>query len=240
VIKLIFNFGNQLTIQLKAIMKKLLFGVVILGLTAMYSCSGTANKDNKSTADSTNVKKDEPKETSKGKYQIKSGILSITSEAMGFKTEVTTYFDNFGSQESSLSTMAIMGIKSQRLSINKDGYIWEIDLTTKTGTKTKIPENDPKNLDFTGMSEKIMKEMNIKKEGTETLLGKTCDKFSMNYDKMKTTANYSVWKGIALKTDMVVAGMKMKMIATKLEENSSIPGDKFEVPAGVKITEIGK
>jgi hypothetical protein len=80
--------------------------------------------------------------------------------------------------------------------------------------------------------------MSIKKEGTETLLGKTCDKFSMNYEKMKTKANYSVWKGIALKTEMDMMGMKVNMIATKLEENATIAADKFEVPAGVNIKEI--
>ncbi|NVO01844.1 MAG: hypothetical protein HXX09_04010 [Bacteroidetes bacterium] len=218
-------------------MKKLLFGAVILGVTMMYSCSGTSTKD-KTTSDSTNVKKDESKETPKGKYQIKSGIISITSEAMGFKTDVVSYFDNYGAQETSVSTMDIMGMKTERLSINKDGFIWDIDMKTKTGTKMKIPEKDPKNIDFTGLTEGLMKEMNIKKEGTETLLGKTCDKFSMNYEKMKTKANYSVWKGIALKTEMDMMGMKVKMIATKLEENATIAADKFEVPAGVKIKDI--
>ena len=46
--------------------------------------------------------------------------------------------------------------------------------------------------------------MNLKKEGTEEFLGKTCEKMSIDYKKMQMKGNFLVYKGIALKmnTDM--------------------------------------
>ena len=81
----------------------------------------------------------------------------------------------------------------------------------------------------------IAKEMNIKKVGTQSFLGKTCDKYTIDFKKQQMKGSYLVWNGIALKTEMTVMGMKTTIEATKIEENPTIPADKFEVPKGIKI-----
>ncbi len=44
-----------------------------------------------------------------------------------------------------------------------------------------------------------------------------------------------IWKGIALKKDQDVAAMSVITEATEVQENISIPEDKFAIPPGVKV-----
>ena len=87
------------------------------------------------------------------------------------------------------------------------------------------------------MSEDMIKDMNLKKEGTEEFLGKNCEKMSIDYEKMKMKGNFLVYRSLALKMDTEMGSTKIKMVAEKFVENPSIPTNKFEVPADVKITE---
>jgi hypothetical protein len=81
-----------------------------------------------------------------------------------------------------------------------------------------------------------MKDMNIKKIGTEVFLGKTCDKMSIDYKDIKMKGTYLVYKGIPLSMDSEIGTMKMKMDAEKLVENPNVPADKFDIPADIVFT----
>ncbi len=221
-------------------MKKLTLAVFAALTVFVFSCNNSGDKTN-NNADSTKTattENNEVKAPAGSKYQLKSGIVTMNSEVMGIKNTVTMYFDEYGKKESQISTGEFMGVKTENMNLTKDGYMYTVDLLKKTGTKMKILSNNPQNLDFSALTEDIMKEMNLKKEGTETFLGKTCDKYSMNYEKMKMKGYYLVWQNIAVKTDMEISGMKMKLEATKIEENVSVPADKFEIPADIKIQEL--
>jgi hypothetical protein len=111
-------------------------------------------------------------------------------------------------------------------------------MTKKECTKKKLPgTGDPNDLNFKDMSADMMKKMSIKKEGNERFLGKDCEKYVMDYKEMKMKGTYLVWNAIPLKTDVDMGGIKMVMEATKIQENASVPADKFEVPEGIKIVE---
>lgn len=218
-------------------MKKVTLAVFAALTVFVFSCNNNGDKTN-NNADSTKTsttENNEVKAPAGSKYQIKSGIVSMNSEIMGIKNTVIMYFDDYGKKESKITTGEFMGIKTENMNLTKDGYMYTVDLLKKTGTKMKALQDNPQDLDFSALSEEIVKEMNIKKEGTETFLGKTCDKFSINYEKMRMKGSYLVWQNIAIKTDMQISGMKMKVEATKIEENISIPADKFEIPADIKI-----
>ncbi len=225
--------------------KQLLSALVVLGMVSLLAaCSGNSKKNDGTDSDST--KTDSVKKTEvKGKYQIKSGIITYTSETMGMKQDVSIYFDDYGSKEctetSSEMDMGMAGkVKIHNVSLSKDGFMYSFDLTNKTGTKMKANPQTQKNkdIDFNGMTAEAMKQMHITKLGTETFLGKTCDKYSMDDPTLKMKGTYTVWNGIPLKSEMDMSGIAVKLIAKKLEENATIPAEKFEVPKDVKITEI--
>ncbi len=225
-------------------MKKLLVFAIAIMMLALASCSGGGKKSD-STTDSTKIKDSIAKAaSSKGRYKLKSGIVTMVSETMGMKQTITMYFDDYGNKTSNETKgeidMGAMG-KTQidNLNFTKDGYLYNINLVKKTGTKRKKADfGKQKDIDFSKLSDDMMKQMKITKQGTEVVLGKTCDKFAMDDPAMKMKSTYCVWNGIPLKTDMDMGGIKASVTATNVEENVSIPADKFEVPSGITITEM--
>jgi hypothetical protein len=171
--------------------------------------------------------------TLKGKYAIKSGIVEYKTQMMGMNMKQTLTFDDYGAKEATDVEMDMMGVKMHTVTITKDGFIYTLDLEKKTGTKISGKSPD---IDFENLSEEMVKDMNLKKEGTEEYLGKTCEKMSIDYTKMKMKGTFLVYKGIALKSDTDMGTMKVKLTGEKFEENPSIPASKFEIPADIKIT----
>lgn len=219
--------------------RKLLFGMAVIAAASLVSCGGSGDKkDGGDKKDTTATKTTENKAPTGAKYAMKSGIIDLKSTMMGMEQKVTMYFDDFGKKEASVLTMEMMGMKTESRTIKKDGYSYDINMTKKECTKKKLPgTGDPNDLNFKDMSADMMKKMSIKKEGNETFLGKDCEKYVMDYKEMKMKGTYLVWNAIPLKTDVDMGGIKMVMEATKIQENASVPADKFEVPEGIKIVE---
>jgi len=180
--------------------------------------------------------------TGTGKYKLKSGIVTYSTEIMGMKQTVTQCFDEYGVKEmiSIVATMDIGAgdpVQVNNVVINKDGFVYSVDMVRKEGTKTKqSTELGPSNMDFSKVDETTLASMNMKKDGSGVVMGKNCDKFSMDSNGIKAT--FWVWNGLALKTVMNAMGMETTMEVTKLEENVKIPASKFEIPADVKITDL--
>jgi outer membrane lipoprotein-sorting protein len=158
--------------------------------------------------------------------------------------DMSIYFDDFGNKEC-VETMGSMDmgmagkVQMHQMLITKDGYLYSFDMTNKTGTKTKINTGgSQKEIDFSNMTDEMMKQMKITKGGTEVLLGKSCQQYSMEDPTLKMKSTYSVWNGIPLKSEVEISGIVAKVTATKLEENATIPAEKFEIPKDVKITEV--
>lgn len=216
-------------------MKNKFFALAILAsLTMLFSCKSKTNE----TAASSENPTEATTETAKGKYAIKSGIVEYKTQMMGMDVLQTMYFDDFGKKEAQEVKMEMMGVKMHTLTITKDGFIYSLDMMKKTGTKTEEMGAMTQNIDFQNLSEELAKDMDLKKLGTEEFLGKTCDKMSIDYKKMAMKGTFLVYKGIALKSENEMGGMKVNLIAQKFEENPIIPNDKFEVPADFKMEEI--
>ncbi|HLG35153.1 MAG TPA: hypothetical protein VI757_09755 [Bacteroidia bacterium] len=239
--------------------KILCVSLVAIAITLFSSCgdsqkSGTENPDD--TAKTTNTSPVSGSGEAGNKYGIKSGIITYDNEAMGMAMKTTLYFDNYGKSEATETEMELemMGVKSKThtISFDKDGYSYNLDLEKKTGTKMKQITTgsgmDSKGMmDFSKMSEQMMKDMQIKKEGNETVLGKDCTVYSIGMDigdqadakgsKMQIKGKYAVWNNIMMKMDTDMSGMKVTMKAVKIQENVPVPADKFEVPQGITVTE---
>lgn len=227
-------------------MKNLAFLLSAVIISVFAACSGGSDKTD--NTNDTIKNKDTLKDSavSKGKYQIKSGIIAMNIETMGMSQKLTVYFDDYGAREcaETISTMdmGIAGkVETHNMTITRDGYIYSLDLENKTGTKTKIKYNKKgkaDNIDFNHLTPEIMKELNITKEGTETVLEKTCDKYSMNCPELNIKASYCVWNGFSLKWENNLMGIITKYTATKIEENVSVPAEKFDIPKNITPYEI--
>ena len=216
-------------------MKKfsLLSLAVMASFLVLFSC--------KSKTSETAVISDNPAATEaatpKGKYAIKSGIVVYKTEMMGMAVTQTLTFDDFGKKEATDVQMEMMGTKIHTVNLTKDDFVYSLDMVKKTGTKSPAVTMANANIDFENLSEDLVKEMDLKKLGTEQFLGKTCEKMSIDNKKMKMKGTYLVYKGVALMADTDMGSMKVKLTAEKFEENPTIPAEKFDVPADIKIAE---
>ena len=211
-------------------MQKLFSIAMLASILMLYSCK---SKTSEPAATSENPAAT-ANATTKGKYAIKSGIVEYKTQVMGMDMKQTLTFDDYGQKEATDMEAEMMGVKIHTVTITKDGFIYTLDLEKKTGTKISGKSPD---IDFENLSEEMVKDMNLKKEGTEEYLGITCEKMSIDYTKMKMKGTFLVYKGVALKSDTDMGTMKMKLVGEKFEENPVIPAEKFEVPADIKVTE---
>lgn len=191
-------------------------------------------------------KKDSGSITGDRKYEIKAGsyTYSIPLPGMG-PVESTTYFDDYGAKEctESIAEIKMFGqtIRQHSRTIIKDGYSYNLDLVSKTGTKMKMDESmtpDMK-MGFAAMAASMKDSIKIKELGTEEYLGRPCRKIEVSMKDGKSAGTFWLWKNISLKmnTKDAVSGMGFTMAATKVEELSSVPSDKFAIPSDMKITE---
>ena len=214
-------------------MKNLL--LILFVFTTIVSCKN---------ASSTKEASIDPKElnsanstVNKERYAIKSGIVEYNTQVMGMDVKQTMTFDNYGKLDIQEVEMDMMGTKIHTVTLTRDGYIYNLDMVKRTGTKSIVTSMNNANIDFENLSEELIKKMDLKKLGTEEFLGKTCEKMSIDYKSGGMKGTYLVYKGVALLVDTDMGSMKMKLVAEKFIENPEIPSSKFEIPADITITE---
>jgi len=216
--------------------------IYFLSLASFAISCGSGNNQEQTT-DSTAVSNENAASGSKGKYSIKSGIIHQESEAMGIKMNPVVYFDDYGNKECTEINMDMkmfgQTIKTHTATIIKDGFIYSIDYEKKTGTKMKYysSANSGNTLDIKSLSEEMKTKMNLKDLGTEDFIGKTCQKYSIDYKDMDMKGTYLIYDNIPMKMEATIGKMETKLSVTQLEENVDVPAEKFDIPADIKITD---
>ena len=162
------------------------------------------------------------------RYGIKSAIIKKTTEAMGLKTEMTQYIDDYGVKEALIT--------EYRHIITKDNARITIALKNKTGTKEALSKNRS---NFLKLTPEMIKENEMKEEGKEEVAGKMCDKYTMvtdlNITGKKTVTTIWIWKGIVLKR--VIPSVGLTEFATEIQENVAIKPEIFIVPNDITMQE---
>jgi len=171
------------------------------------------------------------------RYEVKSGKMTLVSEIFGKEQDMTIYFDEYGTVEYSETLGEIMGFKVNNAQIKKEGYIYNIDLNQRTCKKTKMEENTPQNINFSKLTQELIEDLHIEKKGTEDYIGKTCDMWIIDHPQMKMKGSFLVWKGIALKTDLEVSGMIIRMKTKTIDLDTPLPDGIFDIPEDVKVIE---
>jgi len=148
-------------------------------------------------------------------------------------TEVLTW-DSWGGRMA-IQTKAMMGTaaedKTTLVSLDK---VTLVDNATKTGTSLANPMKDVMmgGGATDGITAKMMTQLGAAKQGTDTVLDKTCDKY------VSATATTCVWQGIALKTESTVNGVTTTKVATKIDDAATPDPTVFDVPAGTTVQDV--
>jgi hypothetical protein len=179
------------------------------------------------------------------RYLIKSAMImrSESNSMMKGDKITTTWFDDYGAVEvtESESKLEVMGqkIEEKTWSMMNGSILYTCKLGEKKGSKIDLSKTfDTKNIDWSKMSDDLMKQYGIKKDGTEEFLGRTCERYVMEKGPMGATASYLVWKNIMMYNETKSTGITLVTRVTQIDENASIPAGKLELPKDVEFIEM--
>lgn len=170
---------------------------------------------------------------------------TVKAEGMKSTSVMTQWIDNEHNRHAVYTEgqTEVMGMKTDEKSviISKDGWSYMINMIDQTGFKSKDTESDEDPTDKILPEDNVTFRQMIEKEGgkilgNESFLGKDCIVVEISEKEDGQPMQTKMWyyKGIPLK----MANSFYTMEATKFEENVSIPGNRFEIPAGIKISEM--
>ncbi|MEZ5013112.1 MAG: hypothetical protein R2794_02360 [Chitinophagales bacterium] len=219
--------------------KSFSFLFALASLVYLTSCG--SNGDNNGSSDAGSASS----ENSNGKYPIKSGIVKTKMSApmMGGDIYDELYFDAWGAQEKhkSVASISMLGqnIETVSYTMMKDGWIYSWTEGQNTGSKMKPQDMDEMaDMNFDKMSKEMMDDLGIKKIGTETIKGKSCDKYEMHKDGMGD-GTFWVWKNIPMRSEMSMGGVSMTSEVESIQENVNHASGTFDLPADVIFSEMG-
>jgi len=181
------------------------------------------------------------------RYAVESGKIEYkyTGNTTGTKT---VYFDDYGEkyyeQLKTVSVTKMFGVvdrtETNKITIINKSHFWTIDKKNDNNMEGELPYYNSSRAVYGDMTEAEQKRLadNLlasfggKREGTEKILGYTCEKISV-------MGSFSwIYKGITLKSETNVMGVEVNETAISFEKNISIPASKFKAPAGVDFTNM--
>lgn len=224
-----------------------LLALPVLAAFAMVGCGGdesdSADKktSDRSASGATAEAASETEGAGKGQYQVKSGVFVSGIDFMGEQT-VTTYFDDYGAKQATVTVVEVMGTKSETVQITADGWVYSYDPEKKEGTKMKMLTSAGAAAampDIAALTDEMKKEMKFEELDTRTIAGKEAT--GMKLEAMGMPMKTWIWKGIPMRTEVEMGGKKPMVTEVKsVEVDVPVPAERFVVPADIKITEIGK
>lgn len=208
---------------------KNIFYLLLSGIFILASCKNGGEKQTASTGENAVSTDQSSSEANVKRYLIKSGSV-VYKGPMGVIQ--TLYFDDFGASEV-FTTELDMGIaKSKETQIRKDGFQYSFKEGDSTGRKTKwyAPAAD-----YTKMDAEALKKYKMKDLGKETISGKECTKYSIEYGG--STMYSWMWNNIMVKSVTKMGNGEMIIEATKIEE-SPIDANLFRLPDNITFEEV--
>ncbi len=205
-------------------------------LMVLSSCNTDSSKPEVEEMDSTQA--DISVVPDSALFGLKSGVIEMESEAMDMKQFVVMYFDSWGHLLMNEIQMEVMGQKSHIMTIIKDGWSYQIDMIQRTGMKFRIDTSSYEQINYLQMTDEMMKENHMEYIGETEVLGRKCREYKIDMKKENMQMKVAIWKGITMKSEGNMMGIKTSVTVTDIQENVEIPKEKFEIPADIKFSEI--
>lgn len=238
-------------------MRKLLT-ILLFALPAMACNNNKEDKNKPATENNTSsdekVTSTDDKETTvagtenDGSFSIKSAkVVTRTTMPNNLGYSISTlYFDDYGKTRftETVTYPKMQGPKTppKKYTLHKDMYLYTWEEGKATGTKVNFTHareiaKELTNMNYDKMAEDVLAEMKVKKGGTETFLGRTCNVLEFNSEETGI-GKLLTWKNIPMLSDMKVMGQKVLAEVIELDENAAIDVSKFELPEGVEFREL--
>ncbi len=173
------------------------------------------------------------------RYEVKSGIVEYKIEGggslFGFSTKTQgnakLYFKEWGNTElKEINEKNVaMGQTTTSHNIMKidHGTVYNVNEEDKVIIKSDIAmlkQMDKEGKNISSMGKDMMKQMGGKKIGSEKVLGYLCEIWEIMGSKIW------IYKGVVLKIETNMMGIKHLEVATKAKFGVKIPDEKFKLP----------
>lgn len=165
------------------------------------------------------------------RYGFKSAIAKVSTDVMGQKVESTAYIDDYGAKECQKTKVTVPGVgEVESASIVKDGKSWAVNYMYKQIQETT--ESLAGQPNFLNLDEETIKKFNIKEAGKGTILDKECTIYTMENEVQGMKAEMKVWvyKGLAMKSETNISGMKLVGEMVEFEEGAMVLPQVFDLP----------
>ncbi|MBQ8061584.1 MAG: DUF4412 domain-containing protein [Bacteroidales bacterium] len=162
------------------------------------------------------------------RYGFKSATAKFVTSVMGQKVESTTFIDYYGALECQRTKMDVPGMgEVESAVITKGNKVWSVNYALKS--IQEIPLEQPNFLDLT---EDMVSKYKIQEVGKEEFLDKECTVYTMENETQGMKAQIKVWvyKGMGLKQETSLSGMKIVAMATEFKEDAMVLPQVFNVP----------
>ncbi len=161
-------------------------------------------------------------------YEIKGGGEIMGSKMQTFGKKRVIFDDNGAknlTEENKIDKQDVMGqkkvIKTHIMTYMKNGMVYKVNFDRR---RTIRMGNIGAGQNMKQTGEEMMKKMGGKKTGTDKVLGYTCDVWDLMGTKQ------CMYKGIPLRVETNVMGLKNTEVATKAEFDISLSDDNFKLP----------
>lgn len=170
------------------------------------------------------------------KYPVKSATVVYDFEMFGSTSEMTLYFNDYGSEQCTEAKMEMFGQSTHNKSIIKDKIMYSLDMMNKTYTKKQMTDEElTKAGNYFDEDNRDFEAEGIEKGGKEKFLGKNCQIYTMNKDgaEMKMW----VWDNLLLKMESSAQGFSITLAAKEVKEGK-VSKSIFKIPSDFELKEI--
>ena len=158
-----------------------------------------------------------PATTPTKRYKLQRAIVKYKVTKGTQVGHMAKAFDNYGQLERRELQLG----NQQTLVIARGNITYTLDTKKKTAKPVKNAE-----LNFLDLSAPLMQRLNLKKKGTEKVMGKKCTVYESG------NTEFYVWEGIVLKKVVNDGNITTVTEATAIEEPTSIDAATFKIPNG--------
>lgn len=223
-------------------MKKLSFLLLaILFAFAISSCGGGKSDENNDQDSTQNTEENLADENVNPdqKFGVEQGMMEFKMTTMGMNSNMEMYWRDYGKENATITTMDMMGMKTTSHTIISGDYVYTWDDMTKMGTKIKVDKDENnQQINYNNISDEMRDQYNLVEAGTDEVMGKTCKVFTMKYNGVQSKT--WVYKGMALKSESTVAGIKTTLEVIKMEEGVEPPAEVFKIPENIKFQDVNE
>jgi len=183
------------------------------------------------------------------KYAIKSGHVEYTLSGNTTGTK-SIWWDDYGDKTyeeiKAVTEVKMFGMKSRdeahTITVMLGDKFWSVNVIEGTGQKgvletqemAKAIAEDMTEEEAKQLEQQIMDALGGEKLGNETFLGYFCEILSV------MGAKAWIYKGVVLKSEAKLMGIKSNEVATLFDEDINVPSSRFTPPADVEYQDISQ